>query len=196
MAFTTVFRVNFTESERGWGLDTWHTDYASCAAAMHEVNHCNNKFKTGEDYYIRADYVGPISVEVSDNVEEEKKMAKETVAQRRAHETRTREADDRYMLWEAEKYMRLIRALTRANDLELGARVYYRADNILYYEFKFGGYDYYHEPVVELGESTMDLINQELDSIEAKRAKERRLRQVKEELLARLTDEEREVLGL
>jgi hypothetical protein len=141
-------------------------------------------------------YVDPINVEVPDNAEEEKKMAKETVAQRRARETRTREADDRYMLWEAEKPMRLLRALARANDLEVEARVYYRADNILYYEFDFGGYTHYSDPVVELGESTMDLIDLELDSIEAKRVKERRLRQVKEELLARLTNEEREALGL
>lgn len=194
MAFTTVFRVNFTESERGWGLDTWHTDYSSYADAMHEVNLINDKFKTGEDYYVHADYVGPIVLEVPNNVEEEKKMAKETVAQRRARETQ--EADVRAEKWEAEKPMRLLRALARANDLEVGARVYYRADNILYYEFKFSGYDYYHEPVVELGESTMDLIDQELDELEAKRVKERRLRQVKEELLARLTDEEREALGL
>jgi hypothetical protein len=196
MAFTTVYRVKYTESERGWGLDTWYTDYASYADAMNKVNLTNDKFKTGEDYYVHADYIGPNSVEVPNNVEEEKKMAKETVAQRRARETRTREADDRYMLWEAEKPMRLLCALARANDLEVEARVYYRADNILYYEFKFSGYDYYHEPVVELGESIMDLINQELDSIEAKRAKKRRLRQVKEELLARLSDEEREALGL
>jgi hypothetical protein len=42
----------------------------------------------------------------------------------------------------------------------------------------------------------MQNIENELDNIEAKRAKERRLRQVKEELLARLSDEEREALGL
>ena len=124
-------------------------------------------------------------------------MAKETVAQRRAREAQ--EANARAEKWEAEKPMRLLRALARANDLEVKASVYNRADNILYYEFNFGGWELYSDPVVELGESTMDLIDQGLFELEAKRAKERRaqrFRQVKEEILARLTDEEREALGL
>lgn len=121
-------------------------------------------------------------------------MPKETKSQLIARVAQ--EANERDVLWEAEKPMRLLHALARANDLEVGARVYYRADNILYYEFKFDGYTQYYDPVIELGESTMGLIDQELDELEAKRAKERRLRQVKEELLARLSDEEREALGL
>lgn len=197
MAFTTVYRVKYTESERGWwGQDTWERDYPSYADAMYHVNHCNDCL-TGPhapDTYIRADYIGPIGVEVPDNVEEEKKMAKETVAQRRARETR--EANARAEKWEAEKPMRLLRALARANDLEVKASVYHRADNILYYEFNFGSWELYSDPVVELGESTMDLIDQEIFKLEAKRVKEHRLRQVKEEILARLTDEEREALGL
>jgi hypothetical protein len=196
MAFATVYRVKYTESERGWGQDTWHTDFPSYAEAMYHVNHCNETLTDSKvpDVYIRADYVGPISVEVPDNVEEEKKMAKETVAQRRAREAQ--EANARAEKWEAEKPMRLLYALARAHDLDVKANVYFKADNILYYEFNFGNWENYSDPVVELGEATMDLINQELGSITIKRAKERRLRQVKEELLARLTDEEREALGL
>jgi hypothetical protein len=72
----------------------------------------------------------------------------------------------------------------------------YKHDGVLYYSFNFGGWNVYTDPFVELGELTMQNIENELADIEAKRAKERRLRQVKEELLARLTDEEREALGL
>ena len=39
MAFTTVYRVKFTESERGWGQDVWENDYPSYADAMYHVNH-------------------------------------------------------------------------------------------------------------------------------------------------------------
>jgi hypothetical protein len=123
-------------------------------------------------------------------------MHKETAAERRAREAE--EVKAREAKWEAEKPMRLLMALARANELNIDAVMCYAGadDHVLYYSFIFGGWNSYSDPYVKLGEGTMECIENELANIAAKRAKERRLRQVKEELLARLTDEEREALGL
>jgi hypothetical protein len=58
------WRVNFLESERGWGQDTWHNDYDTKEAALKAEADCNakNTSPTAPDYYIQAEYKGPVEV--------------------------------------------------------------------------------------------------------------------------------------
>ena len=121
---------------------------------------------------------------------------RETAAERRAREAQeAREAD---ACWEAEKPMRLLEALARAHDLGVEAQVFNRHDNVMYYTFKTC-VDYdgnYSDTVAELSERIMKCIEDDLDSIAAERKRKMRLEQVKQELLARLSPEEKEALGL
>jgi hypothetical protein len=186
------YRVHYVESERGWGQEHWHVDYDTEKAACEAFDRTNMQL-TGPavpDVYIKALRIEAMQA----STKQEKTMPKETAAERRAREAE--EARTREALWEAEKPMRLLMALARANDLDVPGFMTYKHDGVLYYSFNFGGWNVYTDPFVELGELTMQNIENELADIEAKRAKERRLRQVKEKLLASLTDEEREALGL
>lgn len=121
---------------------------------------------------------------------------RETAAERRAREAQeAREAEAR---WEEEKPMRLLRALARANDLGIGARVYHRYDNTMYYEFNTS-VDYngtWSDPVIELSEYVMSKIENDLDAIQEERKRRQHLAQVKQDVIARLTDEEKQALGL
>jgi hypothetical protein len=119
---------------------------------------------------------------------------KETYAQRQAR----LDAEDRLRVekWEAEKPLRLLKALARANALGVEAFMHNLHDNILYYSFDFGGCNYYNDPYLDLGESNMCCIETELDVIEATQTKDRRLKAVRQGLLERLSDEEKEALGL
>jgi hypothetical protein len=59
-----AFKVELTEYERSWGQkhwDTWYFDNESearQAAIDYNTNH--NNLKEAPDWYVRADYVGPV----------------------------------------------------------------------------------------------------------------------------------------
>ena len=122
-------------------------------------------------------------------------MVKETVAQRNMRVAQEqREAE---LKWEAEKPVRLLNALAMARSLDIDAHVFYRHDDILYYYFSFSdGENVYCDPVVELGEWTMRTIEADLEATKMKKQRDSHLNRVRDELLARLSDEEKEALGL
>ena len=59
-----AFRVELTEFERGWGqkhFDTWYFDNeAEARQAAIDYNRKYNKLDSAPDWYVRADYVGPV----------------------------------------------------------------------------------------------------------------------------------------
>lgn len=59
-----AFKVELTEYERGWGQkhwDTWYFDNESEARqAAIGYNTKHNNLKEAPDWYVRADYVGPV----------------------------------------------------------------------------------------------------------------------------------------
>ncbi len=59
-----AFKVELTEYERGWGQkhwDTWYFDNEQEARqAAIAYNREHNNEKTVPDWYVRADYVGPV----------------------------------------------------------------------------------------------------------------------------------------
>lgn len=62
---TTVYRVRYLESESGWGSDTWTTDYPTEDEAKKMANETNEKFCSSPNtpsYYIKAEYMGPITI--------------------------------------------------------------------------------------------------------------------------------------
>jgi hypothetical protein len=124
-------------------------------------------------------------------------MPRETATERRAREAA--EARAKEEKWEHEKPMRLLNALARAHDLGLKAYVSYRYDNILYYTF-CTDHDQIHrawcDPVVELSDRAMNSIEAELDEIHRERDRQSYLLTLRAELLSKMTDEEREALGL
>ena len=189
------YRVHFVESERGWGQDHWHEDYETRQEAETRMRECNERNEPGPapDYYIVAQNVEVVEVDIP---KEEPMSKRETAAERRAREAREqREADER---WEAEKPQRLLKALARADELDIPARVFYRHDDVMYYSFRTSPdvQGTWCDTVAELSERIMTNIESDLEQVAAERARARRLAQVKEELIARLTDEEKEALGL
>jgi hypothetical protein len=80
--------------------------------------------------------------------------------------------------------------------------MFYRYDNVLYYDFDFSRIglpnilDTFCDTVAELSEWMMDSIENQLKLVEESRDRSKRLANLKKEVLARLTDEEREALGL
>lgn len=120
-------------------------------------------------------------------------MAKETSAQRRAREFY--EAEEARQKFEAEKPIRLLNALAEANSLGVSASVYYRYDNVLYYSFRFEDWEL-SDTFVELEQWTLDSIENKLNEIRKERDHKKYLNKIKNELLERLTDEEKEALGL
>ncbi len=59
------YRVEYYESERGWGSDSWTTDYNSEEEAMEWVKKTNDKYCSSSktpDYYIKAKYLGEFTV--------------------------------------------------------------------------------------------------------------------------------------
>jgi hypothetical protein len=122
--------------------------------------------------------------------------SKETAAQRRAREAAAaRAAEER---WEREKPARLLRAMATATDLNVEARVYHRYDSVLYYSFRLGshGEDVFSDPVAELGEWTMQNIEQRLGELREAELKRIHMEAVRREVISLLTDEQREALGL
>ncbi len=128
-------------------------------------------------------------------------MTKETARQRRAREAREeQEARERF---QAARPMRLIKAMARAYSLNVDATIYQRYGDVICYTFifpaeisEYGDPDEFSGPVDELSEYLMSMIEDKLNEVRNHRTKERRLAQVRDELLARLTEEERESLGL
>ena len=59
-----AFKVELTEYERGWGQkhwDTWYFDNEQEARqAAIEYNQKHNTLKEAPDWYVRADYIGPV----------------------------------------------------------------------------------------------------------------------------------------
>lgn len=122
-------------------------------------------------------------------------MTNETARERR--ERIAREAAEAELRWESERPMRLLNALARANDLGIaGCGMSHRYDGVLYYQFQFNDWQIYADPFVELSEHAMRCIEDEITSIEQRRNRDLRLRKLRDEVIARLTDEEREALGL
>lgn len=121
---------------------------------------------------------------------------RETAAQRRAREAA--EARAALEAWEREKPARLLQALALAYDLNVDARVQHNREGELYYDFHFGdGYeDHYGDPVDALSEWIMQMIEQRLQDLQAERNRQERLREVRAQLIATLTDEQKEALGL
>jgi hypothetical protein len=119
-------------------------------------------------------------------------MPRETATERRAREAaETRVKQEK---WEQEKPMRLLNALARAHDLEVKAYVTHRhpAPSILTVVF----FETHSNPVDALAEWTMASIEAELDEVQKRRDRQSYLRALRAELLASMTAEEREALGL
>lgn len=59
-----AFKVELTEYERGWRQkhwDTWYFDNEQEARqAAIEYNQKHNNLKEAPDWYVRADYIGPV----------------------------------------------------------------------------------------------------------------------------------------
>ncbi len=60
----TAFRVELTEYERGWGQRPWETIYFDNEAEARQFaidyNLKNNNKDFVPDWYVRADYAGPV----------------------------------------------------------------------------------------------------------------------------------------
>lgn len=130
-------------------------------------------------------------------------IAKETPAQKRRRREKLEIAErEREQKFEAEKSTRLLHALARAYNQGVGAQVFYRYEDVLYYEFDFShislpnSMDAFCDTVAELSEWMMDSIENQLKLVEESRDRSKRLENIKKEVLARLTDEEREALGV
>lgn len=60
----TLYKVVFTEYERGWGAKPWDTEYydneteARNRALIYNREH--NNLDSAPDWYVRAEYVGPV----------------------------------------------------------------------------------------------------------------------------------------
>ena len=104
--------------------------------------------------------------------------------------------------FQAEKSTRLLHAIAKAQSLGVEAHVYYNSSNELYYEFDFSNInlpnslDVFCDPYEELSSWTMDSIENQLQMVHDLKYKKERLNALKKEVLARLTDEEKEALGL
>lgn len=127
-------------------------------------------------------------------------MTKPTVQQlrARAREFAREEHKQSEIRWQTEKPARLLSALAQATDLGVNASVFTRYDGIIYYSFELGGlYDAaYTDSFDELEISHMSHIESELNQIQARREREAHLARVKRDLIDRLSDDEREALGL
>jgi hypothetical protein len=59
-----AFRVEFTEYERGWGQKHWDTEYydneAEARARAIAYNQEHNTAASAPDWYVRAEYAGPV----------------------------------------------------------------------------------------------------------------------------------------
>jgi hypothetical protein len=121
-------------------------------------------------------------------------MPKQTAAQRAAERAQAeQEALDRETAWQACKHERLIQALAQAHNLNMPAQVYMRYSDVVYYHFRFEDVTY-SDPVAELSEHMMSVIEQALMEIKQARERKQALRQVYDDLMQELTPEQQEAL--
>jgi hypothetical protein len=120
-------------------------------------------------------------------------MTKETAKERRARETR--EAQEAEARWEAEKPMRLLTALAHARDLGIETAYVHHRHDVMCYAFTLPSGNEFYDTVAELSEHVMLMIERDLNEVVEERARRERLYRLKEEVLARLSPEEREALG-
>ncbi len=59
-----VFKVEFTECERGWGSKHWDTEYydneAEARQRAIDYNKQHNNLDSAPDWYVRANYAGKV----------------------------------------------------------------------------------------------------------------------------------------
>ncbi len=120
---------------------------------------------------------------------------RETAAQRRAREAA--EAEAAVMAWERQKPALLLRALACATDEGVYAEVFHKGE-VLWYSFSFDESvgDAWKGEVSSLQEWELDAIMQRFAELREAKAKQARMRHLREELISKLTPEEREALGL
>lgn len=62
------YKVQLTEYERGWGQKPWESKYfdteAEAKKYAQDYNNTHNNEKTVPDWYVRADYVGKVELEI------------------------------------------------------------------------------------------------------------------------------------
>lgn len=120
---------------------------------------------------------------------------RETATQRRAREAA--EAREAQAAWERDKASRLLQAMAAASDVNVRAQVFYQGVLICYsFSWDTSGYDVLSEPIADLTEWQMQSIEQRLSELREAELKRQRLAQVRAQVLERLSDEEREALGL
>lgn len=121
-------------------------------------------------------------------------MAKQTAAERRAQVLQ--KAHDDLVVWNGTKCNRLIWAMARAQMLGLDTILQVKNDGI-HIRIQTPDLDTCHDHYLsELNEWEMQCIEQDLSNKEQERARQVRLRQVREQVLSTLTDEQKEALGL
>ena len=61
---SNLFKVEFTEYERGWGSKPWDTEYydneAEARQRAIDYNKKYNNLDSAPDWYVRADYAGQV----------------------------------------------------------------------------------------------------------------------------------------
>jgi hypothetical protein len=120
---------------------------------------------------------------------------RETATQRHAREAM--EARIAAAKWNEQKHLRLLQAMAAASDVNVRAQVFYRGVLICYsFSWDTYGDDVLSEPVADLTEWQMQSIEQRLSELREAELKRQRLAQVRAQVLERLSDEEREALGL
>jgi hypothetical protein len=123
-------------------------------------------------------------------------MSKQTAAQRAAERVlAAQRAQNQEAVWQAHKHERLIQALAQAHHLDVPAQVYMRYDDVVYYHFRFEDVTY-SDPVVELSEHMMSVIEQALMEIKQARERKQALRQVYDDLMQELSPEQQEALRM
>jgi hypothetical protein len=121
---------------------------------------------------------------------------RESAAERRAREAV--EARAAQEAWERQRPALLLEALARAHDLNVSANMSFTKQGELYYWFNFDedGYATEKGMVSDLAEWQMQNIVNRLAQLEQERDRQRHLREVRAQLIATLTDEQKEALGL
>ncbi len=120
---------------------------------------------------------------------------RETAAQRREREAT--EAEAARQDWERRKPAMLLRALACATDMGVHADVFHKSEALCYsFTFENGWGDVCKGEVSGLEEWELESIMQRLCEIREAKAKQERMRSLRDELISRMTPEEREALGL
>ena len=123
-------------------------------------------------------------------------MPKETATERRAREAA--EARIAQEKWEAKKLMRLLKALARVpqGDFNISGTVCMAESGEMKCAFWTPDTGHIVAFVDELTEWTMQYIETAIDNYEEKRKRDSYMLALRAELLSKMTDEEKEALGL